>query len=117
MGEVATLWWYGTGMHGWGYSLVIIGMVVFWGAVILGVVALVRYLGGRQWSTIPPARESTPEQLLAERFARGRHRRAGPPSAVGCSPGRHAAQREVNVTVSVLIGYYRSWWLGSLPLR
>jgi len=55
-------------MNGWGYALMTISMVLFWALVIFGVVALVRFLArdDRQATT-----RSTPEQLLAERFARG----------------------------------------------
>jgi putative membrane protein len=70
------MYWYGSGMSGWGYALMIVGMVLFWGAVIVGIVALVRYIGrsGQPPETPssqapPPSR--TPEQLLAERFAHG----------------------------------------------
>ena len=24
------MWWYGSGMSGWGYALMTLGMVVFW---------------------------------------------------------------------------------------
>ena len=34
---------YGNGIGGWGYALMAIGMILFWGAVIYGTVALVRY--------------------------------------------------------------------------
>ena len=34
---------YGYGMGGWGYALMAIGMILFWGAVIYGIAALVRY--------------------------------------------------------------------------
>ena len=34
---------YGNGIGGWGYALLAIGMILFWGAVIYGIVALVRY--------------------------------------------------------------------------
>ena len=33
---------YGNGIGGWGYVLTAIGMILFWGAVIYGIVALVR---------------------------------------------------------------------------
>ena len=63
------MYWYGGG----GYALMAIGTVLFWGAVIFSVVALVRH--GRQAGprlaepaeSLPPG----PERLLAERFARG----------------------------------------------
>ncbi len=69
------MYWYGSGMSGWGYALMTIGLILFWGAVIFGIVALVRYAGrgGKQASApqSPPPPAQTPERLLAERFARG----------------------------------------------
>jgi len=66
------MFWYGNGMSGWGYVLMSVSMVLFWALVIAGVIALVRYLGRssqhtRDSGTTHPA----PEQVLAERFARG----------------------------------------------
>lgn len=62
------MWWYGPGMSGWGYALMTVSMVLFWALIIFGAIALVRYLarGDRAVASRP-----TPEQLLAERFARG----------------------------------------------
>jgi putative membrane protein len=64
---------FGTGMSGGGYALMTISMILFWGAVIYGIVALVRYAhrdGPQRGEPAgPPAPE--PERLLAERFARG----------------------------------------------
>ena len=74
------MYWYGNGMSGWGYALMTISMVLFWGALIAAAVALVRYFSGagqrgRGETTaapMPPAAQPpAPEQLLAERFARG----------------------------------------------
>lgn len=71
------MYWYGSGMSGWGYALMTVSMVLFWGAVIFGIVALVRYFGrsGQPPAAPPPpwtpASPGTPERLLAERFARG----------------------------------------------
>ena len=71
------MYWYGSGMSGWGYALMTVSMILFWGAVIYGIVALVRYVsrGGQPPAAPPPSRApaspGTPEQLLAERFARG----------------------------------------------
>jgi len=63
------MWWYGDGDVGaWGYVLMTISMVLFWGFVIYGVVMLLRYVGREDR---PSSRRSTPEELLAERFARG----------------------------------------------
>ena len=61
------MFWYGNGMNGWGYSVMTIGMVLFWAVAILGGVALVRHLT----RPAPPAHGATAEQVLAERFARG----------------------------------------------
>lgn len=59
---------YGNGMAGWGLALMLIGNVVFWVVIVVGVVALIRYLavGNRADGSRPTA-----EDLLAERFARG----------------------------------------------
>jgi putative membrane protein len=62
------MWWFGSGMNGWGYGLMTVSMVLFWVLVIFGVVALVRYLGRQDRISAAPA---TPEELLADRFARG----------------------------------------------
>ncbi len=64
------MFWYGNGMNAWGYVLMTVSTLLFWALVIAGIVALFRYLGRTQQTTTPPARV-TPEQLLAERFARG----------------------------------------------
>jgi putative membrane protein len=62
------MWWYGPGMNGWGYGLMTISMVLFWALIILGIVALIRYIGrAGQVATARP----TPQQLLDERLARG----------------------------------------------
>ena len=66
------MFWYGNGMSGWGYVLMTVSMVLFWALVIAGVVALVRYLGrDTQAAFTSPPQRHTPEQVLAERFARG----------------------------------------------
>ena len=64
---------YGNGMGGWGYALMAIGMILFWGAVIYGIVALARYTRRDGPQRREPAEPPPPgpEQLLAERFARG----------------------------------------------
>ena len=81
--------WYGGG--GWGAGSWIgmgLGMLVFWGLVVFGVVALLRWSSherqhpGSSWTQPPAAGASTALQTLDERFARGdlteeeyRHRR------------------------------------------
>jgi putative membrane protein len=68
--------WYGTGMGGWGYLLMIVNTLLFWGLIVAGVVVLVRFLGrtGRADSghaSPPGPQQPGPERILAERFARG----------------------------------------------
>jgi putative membrane protein len=46
-------------------------MVLFWGAVIYGIVALVRYARRDDTHEREPVQPPAPERLLAERFARG----------------------------------------------
>jgi putative membrane protein len=66
------MFWWGEGMSGWGYALMSVSMVLFWGVVILGSVALARYLARSSQSAggagVP---RPTAEHVLAERFARG----------------------------------------------
>lgn len=40
--------WYADHVSGWGYLLMTLSMVAFWGLVIAGAVVLVRYLGRSQ---------------------------------------------------------------------
>ncbi len=61
------MFWYGDGMTGWGYPAMAMAMVLAWWLVGLGVYALVRHLGRKDRSAGP----LSPEQVLAERFARG----------------------------------------------
>ena len=65
--------WYDHNMGWWGWAGMGVGMVLFRALLIAGIVALVVYAtGGRQDRQIPPEPTSTtsPEQLLAARFAR-----------------------------------------------
>ncbi|WP_084027870.1 SHOCT domain-containing protein [Mycobacterium avium] len=43
--------------------------MMFWALIVLGVIALVRFNAGSQQRTFSPP--TAPEQLLADRFARG----------------------------------------------
>lgn len=61
------MWQYGRGMGGWGFALMTVGNLLVWALIVVGVVALLRYLG-RRGSAAPRPRA---ENLLAERFARG----------------------------------------------
>jgi putative membrane protein len=71
--ETAMMMWYGNDMSGWGYGLMIIGMVIFWTLVVAGIVALVRYAGasGSTTNSVPQHHGPTPQQILADRYARG----------------------------------------------
>ena len=58
------------GFGGWGMGLGFIFMLLFWGLVILGIVALIRWLTAQP----PPGRGSqdkTPLEIVRERYARG----------------------------------------------
>jgi putative membrane protein len=57
-------------LSAWGWVWMSLSMVVFWGAVIAGIVAAIRYLGAAQDRTSGPA-PRTPQDVLAERYARG----------------------------------------------
>ncbi|MBN9096656.1 MULTISPECIES: SHOCT domain-containing protein [unclassified Pseudonocardia] len=67
------MFWYGNGngVDGWVYVLMTVGMVLFWGAVIIGVIALVRHTTRPEIHAPSHTPPPTPQQLLAERFARG----------------------------------------------
>jgi putative membrane protein len=68
---ITMMYWYGSGMSGWGYALMTVSVVLFWGAVIFGIVMLVRYFGRSGRPPVEPRPPQSPERLLAERFARG----------------------------------------------
>ena len=62
--------WYDHNMGWWGYAGMGIGMALFWALVLVGVVAVIRFAvadRGTQAVASPPP----PEQVLADRFARG----------------------------------------------
>jgi len=71
MKETAMMFWYGNGMNGWGYALMIISMLAFWGLLVTGVVFLFRQPGSAGPNDIALSVTRTPEQVLAGRFARG----------------------------------------------
>ena len=43
--------YYGPGMGAWGYLLMTVNMLLFWGLVIAGIVVLVRYVGTNKSAT------------------------------------------------------------------
>lgn len=63
------MFWYGNDTNVWGYTLMTISMVLFWALVIYWVIALLRYPSREDRPAV--ATRPTPEQVLAERLARG----------------------------------------------
>jgi putative membrane protein len=62
--------YYGDHMSGWGWFAMSVSMALFWAVVITAIVLLVRYINHTGPAGQSPSAR-TPEQLLAERFARG----------------------------------------------
>lgn len=59
-----------TGFGAWGAGFGWIFMLLFWALLILGVIAVAKWLmGGSSAGSAPPVR--TPLQILEERYARG----------------------------------------------
>ncbi|MGW0512871.1 SHOCT domain-containing protein [Streptomyces olivaceoviridis] len=68
------MFWFVHDVGGWGWFAMSAGMIFFWAAIIALGVLLYRALarsGGSGDRTDNPPLEPTPEQILAERFARG----------------------------------------------
>jgi putative membrane protein len=65
------MYWYGNGMAGWGYAAIGLANILFWVLLIAGGVAAFRHFGGPQASRVGRAPAMGPEQVLADRFARG----------------------------------------------
>lgn len=56
-------------MMGWGFGILgWLFMIIFWVLILLGVVALIRYLGSSGRSS---DKEKAPLKILKERYARG----------------------------------------------
>jgi len=61
--------WYND-MGGWGYLMMALNMVLFWGLLITAIILLIRYFGaGRQGGAARGGEHAG--RILAERFARG----------------------------------------------
>ena len=63
------MWW--SDNSGWSWFWMAFTMVVFWGLVAFAVVAAIRASGPRDKNTTAGATRHSPEDVLAERFARG----------------------------------------------
>ncbi|MFD4324745.1 SHOCT domain-containing protein [Nocardioides sp. NPDC058538] len=63
------MYWYGSGMSGWGYALMTISMALFWGLIIASAIVVGRRLLREE--RMPGTAPSTPEDVLAMRLARG----------------------------------------------
>lgn len=86
------MYWPENGMNGWGYAFMTSSMLLFWALMIIAIVLLVGRRGGPETSNTQSKQPNptTPEEILAERFARGEiddeeyHRRG----AILREPGR-----------------------------
>ena len=63
--------YWGNGVGGWGMLLMTVGGLLFWGLIIAGIVVLVRHVGRGAQLSSAAAQVPPPEQVLADRFARG----------------------------------------------
>jgi len=62
--------YYGNGMNGWAMFFMIVNSLLFWSLAIAGIAAIVRYTG-RTAQSGAARHARSPQQMLAERFARG----------------------------------------------
>ena len=63
--------YWGSGMGGWGMILMTVSTLLFLGLITAATVAVVRYSARSAHHGPPIAHGPAPQQLLAERFARG----------------------------------------------
>jgi putative membrane protein len=66
--EIAMVY-FGDHMNGWGWTFMTLASVLFWVALIIAIVALLRHLNGN--NPLGRRSRSNAEELLAQRFARG----------------------------------------------
>ncbi|MFE1318674.1 SHOCT domain-containing protein [Kitasatospora phosalacinea] len=68
------MYWDDHGMNGWGAGLMVFTTLLFLGLLVAAAVVLFRYAGRsaqQHPAPRPPEQRSGPEQVLAERLARG----------------------------------------------
>ena len=104
------MWWNGD-LSWWGWLGMTAMMVIFWGFVIWGIVALIRsYNPPGTPQVSPDERSPAPDSILAERFAKGEideqeymHKREILESAGvgGSSPGSSETSQEPKVETSI----------------
>lgn len=63
--------WYNQGMGGGWWVLMMIGMLVFWTVLVIGIVMLVRHYSPRGIAPLSQPRSNSAVEILKERFARG----------------------------------------------
>lgn len=64
-----SMWGHSWGWAGWVFFCVV--AVVFWAAVITALIFAIRYAGGSHDAAGGPPPQALPEDVLAQRFARG----------------------------------------------
>lgn len=67
------MFWYGHNVSGWGWFAMSASMILFWALIITAAVLVFRALGRPHEHAHTPSHHAgpTPEQVLADRFARG----------------------------------------------
>ncbi|MFF1298417.1 MULTISPECIES: SHOCT domain-containing protein [unclassified Streptomyces] len=65
------MFWYGHDVSGWGWFAMSAGMILFWALIIAAAVLLFRAVNRAPEQHPHISAGPSPEQLLAERFARG----------------------------------------------
>ncbi|MFF4350049.1 SHOCT domain-containing protein [Streptomyces sp. NPDC001530] len=65
------MYWYHDGMTGWGWFAMSLSAIVFWALLVGAGILLFRALNRAQKEPHTPGAVGSPEQVLAERFARG----------------------------------------------
>jgi len=69
------MWWHGMDSFGWGFGMAFMGL--FWIAIVLLIVWLVRSISDRSSERRPPPPPTeTPLEILQKRYARGEINRA-----------------------------------------
>jgi putative membrane protein len=61
------MYWYDHGMNGWGFAMMTLNMLLFWGVLVGGAYLLYRWLRRDE----PFSGSDSARRLLAERYARG----------------------------------------------